>query len=398
MTQKLRWMLCAIIVAMVALPKSGIAVSGMPFNTLYFLAMGSLPILGIIALSKASFLKVELSDLYIFLIVPFWAIFIIITLSNGVGSLGIYAGALIALVGMPLFFYIIFKISSDETIKSSLPVLVYCIRFAAAWGLILFAYKTATGSFFEIPGITTTLGAEKSLAEKMNDRGAFSKLVSTYNNGNIYGVCIMMLLPLYRVLDKSRLWLVIVVSSIVLSLSRTVWALLIISFIFDIIFSGKISIKKMSAGLFLLVAASALIFFMLGEMGRDSSFLADQTLGGRSGYLGVLFNAQFISDEPLDASYEIPYVTIVQYVGIVGVFPFLMYFSSLGLNVRTLFKRRTPIRRGAVLGCLLYFVATFSDAALILVPAFSIFSFITFLSMRKIDEIDLEASVASDHR
>ena len=380
------WMLCAVVVAMVALPKSGVAVSGIPLNTIYFLAMGSLPALGIVALSKAASLKVDFSDFYIFLIVPFWAIFLIVTLSNGIGYLGLYAGAIIALIGMPLFFYVCFKLISDDAIKSGLSALVYCIRFAAAFGLILFAYKTVTGSFFDIPGLTTTFGAEKSLAEKMNDRGALSKLVSTYNNGNIYGVCIMMLLPLYRVLEKSRTWMTVVITSIVLSLSRTVWALLVLSLIFDMVFAGKISIKKISAGLFSLLAAIALIFFALGEMGRDSSFLADETLGGRSGYLGLLNDARFIAQESFSSSYEIPYVTIVQYIGLIGVLPFLMYFSSIGINFKALFMRHKPIRRGAALGCLLYFVATFSDAALVLVPTFSIFSFITFLSLRRIDE------------
>ncbi|WP_058835979.1 hypothetical protein [Luteimonas abyssi] len=387
MSARSHLLLNATVVAMIAFPKSGFALGGIPFNTLYLIAAAGLPLLFLYLALNGARWRITRSDLYLMLLVPFWLLFALTTMSNGIGAMASYAGYVSALIVMPVFFFALFKTATDQQIASALGVAKVCIRFAAAYGVVLFAFKTATGSFFELPGLTTTFGAEKTLEERMNDRGALSKLVSTYNNGNIYGVCMLMLLPLYKELERSRLWFALVVISIVLTLSRTSWLLLMAFFLLDTFASSRtVSVKRIAVGGFLLSFASLAIVIMMRYMERDSAFLLDSSLGGRSSYLRILFDADLIASEALAFSYEIPYVSIAEFIGLLGIPLFLLFFSNIVLNIGCLISddARDRIRKRACHGCFLYFLATFSDAALILVPTFAIFSFLAFLSFREI--------------
>lgn len=363
----------------IAIPKSGVAISGIPLNGIYLLICLSLPFL------VAKFLVRGTTsgggyDVYVLLLFPFWMLFLTITLMNGIAKPPAYVGYVMSLVVVPLFFYLWSCQLSPDKLQYLLRAMVWCVRFAAAFGILLFLYKIATGQYFSIPLLTTTLGADQTLESRMNDRGGIFKLFSTYNNGNIYAVCMIMLLPVYSAIEKSRKWIVLLMLTIMLTLSRTAWALLLLYCIFEyLVFNKAVSVKKLILICVLLCVVVPGMIALLGVMGKDLGFLFDAGLGGRASYLAYFFNAGFISHVPLYWSYEIPYVSIAEFVGLIGLLPFLMFFSNIML-ARSLFNVNRPVSRGACIGCVMYGVATFSDAALILVPTFIIYSLLVMLS------------------
>src|SRR5690606_34127372 len=113
-----------------------------------------------------------------------------------------------------------------------LDLLLRAVRMAvllvSAYGIFLFFYKLATDSFIEIPYLTVNAGDVGELEGKSIDRGGVFKLISTYNNGNVYGISLLMLLPLYTFLEKRLSSVLTVKASLVLTLSRTVWAGLVV--------------------------------------------------------------------------------------------------------------------------------------------------------------------------
>ncbi|GHB09894.1 hypothetical protein [Salinicola rhizosphaerae] len=365
----------------VALPKSGVAIGGIPLNTIYLLIALSFPILLLKAmLSQGKLVRQDRYSIYVWMLVPFWLLFLTITLINGPGSVGVYFGYIMALIMVPIFFYLWSKRLGPQEIQYLLRCLKNAIRFAVGFGLFLFVFKIGTGQYFSIPMLTTTFGAELTLEAKMNDRGGLYKLFSTYNNGNIYAVCMIMLLPVYTVIEKRRYWVILAMLSIMLTLSRTAWALLMVYCVFEyLIFNRAISVKR----LILICAALCLvvpgIIGLLGIMGQDVTFLFDSNLGGRAAYLSYFFDAGLISTSPLTWSYEIPYVSFAEFVGLISLIPFLMFFSNV-ISARSLFDVSRPVSRSASIGCVMYWVATFSDAALVLVPTFVIYSLLVMLS------------------
>ena len=93
------------------------------------------------------------------------------------------------------------------------------VLFVSAYGIFLFFYKLGTGSFIEIPYLTVNAGDLGELEGKSIDRGGIFKLISTYNNGNVYGISILILLPLYAHLEK-RLSRVLTVKASLVFLRR----------------------------------------------------------------------------------------------------------------------------------------------------------------------------------
>ncbi|WP_251978010.1 hypothetical protein [Salinicola avicenniae] len=376
-----RLFVAVLIIFAIALPKSGVAVGGIPLNTIYLMIAMSFPVLFIKAmLGTGQLARQDRYSIYIWLLVPFWLLFLAVTLINGIANIGVYVGYVMALIMVPIFFYIWSKRLSPENLQYLLVCLRNCIRFAIGFGLFLFVYKIGTGQYLSVPLLTTTLGAEKTLEAKMNDRGGIFKLFSTYNNGNIYAVCMIMLLPVYTAIEKSRVWVLLLMLTIMLTLSRTAWALLLVYCVFEyLVFNKAISVKKLILICFALCLVVPGIIGLLGLMGRDITFLFDSKLGGRAAYLEYFFNAGLISQTPLYWSYEIPYVSIAEFVGLIGLLPFLMFFSNI-VMARSLFDVSRPVSRAASIGCVMYWVATFSDAALVLVPTFIIYCLLVMLS------------------
>ena len=242
------------------------------------------------------------------------------------------------------------------------------VFFIALYGIFLFGYKIVTGSFLEIPFLTVNYHDLHQLGEsKCNDRGVFFKLISTYNNGNLYGICVLMLLPLYSVLEKT-IWKVWVVKgSLLLTLSRTIWlGLIAYEFLKKLVVKEGMFAK--SSKILMSLGGIALGFtILLHYIPFPSEFLFDRFLGNRIGQLEVLKHIEWFSSEPFRGVYEVVYLGILFSFGIVGLVAFLLaMLFPLGLYA----LQPTSSVEGThiALGLFLYLLVACSDGALLLLP------------------------------
>ena len=151
----------------------------------------------------------------------------------------------------------------------------------ALYGIVLFVYKIVTGDWIEIPFLTINYGDVGLMDYKHINRGGdIFKLISTYNNGNIYGVCMLMLLPFYEQCEDKGWKTLIVKASLVLTLSRTVWIglvfyELVLQFYIRRQFSKTIlrQFGMLTAGVAGVLAALYLL------LGRSIGFVFDPNLG-----------------------------------------------------------------------------------------------------------------------
>ncbi len=236
-----------------------------------------------------------------------------------------------------------------------------------------------SGNIIEIPFLTTNYHDYGELENKCNNRGFVFKLISTYNNGNIYGICLLMILPLYQLLETSKWRKSIVVLSLILSFSRTVWAGLIFSeMIFAILVLKKnIFLRLMLPLFFSIMAIISFTYFF----GFDFSFLYDQTLGGRTGQLEVFKTMSLFPDKPFQGIAEIVYLGILSNFGILGLFGYLTAMIC-PIILTFLFKSISPIRKSILCGLINYLFLSVSDGALLYVPVLVFYWFLSSIVLR----------------
>ncbi|MBA2246465.1 MAG: hypothetical protein H0W11_16040, partial [Gemmatimonadetes bacterium] len=197
------------------LPKGGIKLAGVPITwgylglALFFLWLP----LALRAGRRIELRKVRLLTLA--LLLPFQAVAWLGLVTNGIEGFGFAISLVVSLVFVPLMFVLVFGVHLDRLDLSYLFRLVrFGVLAVSVYGIFLFFYKLLTGSFIEIPFLTVNAGDLGALEDKYIDRAGVFKLISTYNNGNIYGICLLILLPLYVWIERSGVKQLIVKTSL----------------------------------------------------------------------------------------------------------------------------------------------------------------------------------------
>jgi hypothetical protein len=264
-------------------------------------------------------------------------------------------------------------------------ILKRSIFFIALYGIFLFFYKIFTGSIFEIPFLTINYH-DRGLLESIKsiDRGTFFKLISTYNNGNVYGICILMFLPLYNYLEKNKLKRSIVKLSFLLTLSRTVWIGLIISeFLYNFFIKKNKSLSFIKSTISICISIIIIIF--LGKlMNIDISWFFDPTLGNRLN--PEYFDIKLFSHIAFEHIEEMLYLSILHIFGVVGFIFFIIGFFSpiIIFTLKNYMKKIANINKVIFLGLINYFIISIADAAILYIPTIAIFWFLsTFLFTNK---------------
>lgn len=372
------YLLC---IFLIAFPKGGFKVGTIPITWGYIL---------LFLVCAASFFLMWKEGLKVYLpaprlqvlllCFPFQAYAFFILMFSKVSSVGFLLSAMVSLIAMPFLFLLVLNNYFDRpNFRSSfIPLFKALILFVAIYGIFLFFYRIKSGITLEIPYLTANIDDSGTLdSEKNNMRGDLSKLISTYNNGNIYGVCVLIFFPLYMEYEKRFIPRVLVITSLILTLSRTAWVGLLIYF--ALTFSKEFLKPKTWIYLFLLIVVIAIAGpIILEAMGKDTSFLFDKDLGGRAKQLDALNDISFFGDFEFSAITEIVYLSILKDFGIIGLVFFVLYLMApliVHYNYRKLAVTQNAVSK-AWWGLLLYVIIAASDGAILLIPVMAFYWFL----------------------
>lgn len=363
-------------------PKGGVKVGDVPITFGYIL-IGLVSVAGLaFNVSSGRILRMAKSRwIALGALLPFQAITAVTIFFNGYESAGFLISLFVSFVFLPFSFFLFLAYQIDNW---DLSWLFRFFRFGvfaiSVYGIFLFLYKLQTGSFIEIPYLTVNVDDVGLLEGKYIDRGGVFKLISTYNNGNIYGVSVLMLLPLYALLERSLLKQVVVKSSLVLTLSRTVWIGLVLYEILYRIYVQRASVKSilgMVAGIMLALLG---IFFSLHLIGVETSFLFDPNLGGRLNLLDEVVG-NWYSSKPFTGLQEIVYASLLIQFGIIGLVAFILAMATpLWLHgIRTAPHADSSYKRSLALGLTIYLILAGSDGAILYIPVMAFYWFLASL-------------------
>ena len=365
---------------MIALPKGGIKVAGVPLTIGYAFT----PILAILAMARGHGLSIPV-DRLLALVPPvglaLWSAFVVRI--NGAESTGALISYFVSVVYLPFFGLIAFSpLLLDDRRRLVERAFVWAVRFIVVYGIFLFVFKQATGRWIEIPYITVNVADVGQLDDKLIRRGTFFKLISTYNNGNIFGVCVILMAPLYLLLEERRVLRGALYLALFLTLSRTAWIGMAMVFTMRSFSRGV----RPSTILYLLVSSALAVFvlsFTVTAMGRDMSFLWDRNLGGRIAQLDVLSDMRIIPYKMFTSLPEIAYLGVIEFFGIPGFFLFVAYLAVV--PVILWLEGVPPLSLSPASACqqglLIYMVLACSDAAFGFIPVMMVFWMIAGLGL-----------------
>jgi hypothetical protein len=358
-------------------PKGGIKLAGVPI-TWGYLGFGPVVLWFAARMSGGAPLAIARTRLLVLaLLVPFQLIGWLAFLTQGVEGTGFAISFLVTFFVVPPIFVLIFGAVLDRIeLDGLMRWLRAGVLFVAAYGIFLFFFKLGTGHFVEIPFLTVNLGDVGELEGKHIDRGGIFKLISTYNNGNIYGVSILILLPLYCWLEPRWTRRGIVRLSLLLTLSRTVWAGLIVFELLWRIFVERISLRTVVVLSTSLLITAAGVWIALDVMGRDpSAFLLDRSLGGRLSQLQGVGELPLLPREAFSGILEMVYLSVLQVFGLFGLGAFILALSGplLLFAAGALPWTATSYKRALALGLGIYLLVAMSDGALLFIPVMALY-------------------------
>ena len=280
----------------------------------------------------------------------------------------------------PSIFYLIIheKIGSINLNKFENGILK-SLFFLSVFGIASFFTKLIFDFFLEIPGITINFSDAGAVQEeKFIDRGGVFKLISTYGNGNLYGICQLFFLPLYLAKEKSFFRRLLVKTGLILTLSRTIWVGLIIMECFELIRKKKIKTLLFVLLTFLLIFAAN--YFMM-NLQETNDFINDSSLGGRDIQLKAFFQMPLVGTGGFDGIYEMVYIGIIENFGVLGLILFL--FAAFFPVIDYYFNgAKTQFLSHLIKGIVLYGLICLSDGAILLIPVMFFYFFIVALVMQ----------------
>ena len=363
-------------------PKGDFKIGPIPLTWGYFL----LGALSCITAFRSHFRCHEQHFQAFLLTIPFQLICMASFLIFGVEDRAFFLPFVLSFFMFPWIFFILFS-EFIETLDFQLlsKLLKQGVFFVALYGIFLFAFKQTTGRFIEIPFLTVNFHDLGTIELKHINRGGVFKLISTYNNGNIYGVCMLMLLPLYLLLERSIWKKTTVIFALVLSLSRTVWLGLLFSELITSMFGNlKPAYGKLLKGSLLafLVISSVLYFFQF-----NMNFLFDSNLGGRTSQLQALQSIHLLPNKPFCGIWEMVYLSMLSNFGVIGLSAYLLCLASPFFLACTQLPLSISHKR-ILCGLANFLFISISDGALLYIPVLVFYWFLSALVLRRSLKMD----------
>ncbi len=381
---------CLLIVLLILLPKGGSRLGGLPLTWGYLLLMGITPVALAIRLLALPLRFSRRALVVTFFLLPFQALSLFAGHYYGISNLPFTFATFVGLAALPWIFLLVFPpffpMLDGERLARWFRA---CVFLAAAWGIFLFFFRPLTGHFIEIPYITVNASDYGELENTKNiARGTLFKLISTYNNGNLYGVATLILLPLYLRLEPRRLRRGVVRVALLLTLSRGVWVGLICSELLSITLQLLRTLRHFPVLYFgaarrrIAAIVLTLVFAVIAALGSRISvgllqFFFDKTGGNRIGQFYAAANTTLLPESALYGFGEVLYASAAQYWGWAGLVAFtLIMFSPVILLVWDPTVLNHPIRRAALKGLMIYIVMAVIDGALDFIPVMAFYWFV----------------------
>lgn len=363
-------------------PKGGIKVGGIPLTIGLFL-LGMWLLIGFVSTLFKWNKNVLSYDRVIIVLswMPFQMLVLFLAITNDVESAGMYFSMLFNFIFLPWMLLVFNGQNFDTKVDKEFlfKLFKYGVLFVAVFGLINFGYKGITGDYIEIPFLTSNYDDVGLLYEKDNARGDIGKLISTYQNGNLYGISLLMLLPLFCYLDKNTKHQFIVKLSIFLTLSRTVWVGLILYELLNAVAFSKIKIKNLFYMCIFFVVFIIGVSYIMDSIGLDPSFLLDSSLGGRLNNSAADTSWSWLPTEPIHGFSEIVYKGVIDVFGIVGIICFSIGFFSPTLLYVKNHLGKSPYYKAVFFGLFIYYVISMGDGAILLIPVMVFYWFLVLL-------------------
>lgn len=381
---------CLMIVFLVLLPKGGSRLGGVPLTWGYLLLMATAAGACVVRLLAMPLRFSRRALVVVFFLLPFQLLSLYAGRFYGVSNPPFTFATFVGLAALPWIFLLVFapffSLLDGDRLAHWFRT---CVFLAAAWGIFLFFFRPLSGHFIEVPYLTVNASDYGELENTKNiARGTLFKLISTYNNGNLYGVATLLILPLYLQLEPSRWRRLTVRCAVLLTLSRGVWVGLIVSEMlsillqllrtvrhFPVLVLGAAKRRLATIGLTLLFAVAAALFSRI-SVGL-LQFFFDKTGGNRIGQFQAAGTANLLPEQPLYGFGEVLYASAAQYWGWTGLAAFtLILFSPVLLLLWDQSVLNSPIRRAALKGLMIYIVMAGIDGALDFIPVMAFYWFV----------------------
>jgi len=374
------WTARLFILFLIIFPKGGLDLGTMPLTWGYMLigmaAVGLMPVFFYRVFSNQ--IETRVYGFAVCIGIFFFWVFASICMNGSTTTLGFLVSLFISTLVLPLFFILLLpRPTSPIFYRAFIKDLKNALFVVALLGVVLFLYKLITGDFIGIPYLTFTGSDVSALDEKDNSRNSdVSKLISTYNNGNIYGACMLMSLPFYDEAEKSLWKRLFFKMAICLTLSRTAWAGLMFYQIFDFMVFHKISFKKLIVFILGMVLSVFAILVVAEYMQWDFSTIFDRELGGRTLYQGEV---TMLPQDPFSGINEITYVSMLYDFGIIGLVLFLVFYFAPSVYLGLYTEKLGRWRKRALFGIIVYWMVSLSDGAFLLIPVTAFYWFFNWM-------------------
>ena len=376
-----------LVLFLVLFPKGGLKLGDVPITWGYILIAVTSPILFFYALLFLPWRIRPSVVLALLSLLPFQILYVYSYLANGVALAGYAFSVAVSFFVLPFTFLLIYppfftRISRQRFCR----LFCNCVTIAALWGLLLFFVWPFTHRLIEIPPLTVNLADYGTITQtKHIYRGPFLKLISTYNNGNVYGVATFLILPLYTLLERRRWCRNLVRVALFLTLARTVWIGLVAEQLLSLAQPFFLSLGSFPR---LRLAGTGrrltiVLVFLLVCVGYALTtpyavaFILDPTLGGRLGELALATQSSWLPAVPLTGFSEVLFASTIVNYGFIGFLALsLVFFFPFVLALFRPGTLRDPVRRMALKGIALYLILAISDGAANLIPVLAFFWFV----------------------
>lgn len=381
-----------LVILLVAFPKGGIKLGPVPITFGYMFLGVLAAISALLNLARGRYRSFSRRPMLAFwATLPLQGVTILLALSVDSAHADYTFSFVVGFVLLPwVFLFVLLPQIRDMDLRDLETWVCRCVSFAAAYGIFLFIYVIIRKKFFYIPYLTINAGDVSQFAsgdptKDIYRGGGIFKLISTYDNGNIYGAAILMLLPLYDLVQRSRVWRLVVRASLLMTLSRTVWFGLVAYELIAALYVRKL--RRITLFYILLFLAITLggVLYLLSFMHFGLGFVFDPTLGGRTKELHQIRAVLAPGDIVFPS--EIIYVNVLIGLGIAGLVGFLIAMLSPIFIAVTGSMRNDSYVKTFVLGMGMLLICGFSDGPILLIPIMAFYWALAALALtRKLPE------------